>query len=538
MIHDVTIIGTGPSGVSAAWGLVKNNMTPLVLDVGYTYTTDQPPKIEKNFYDYKKENNLFDLMIGEKFQGLTNIIQKKDLPPKITAPRMAFVTKEADTLSPLNSSGFHAIQSFAAGGLSNAWGAGLYQYTDDELKDFPIKASDLTPYYDTLTREVGISGADDDLTRFFGSTKSLLKPMRLSEKSLLLYRKYKKKRHTLNKHGIFMGIPRLGVLSETHDNRLPCDYSNLEMWQPHLPYIYSAFFTLKKLLDKKQVEYKDGILVNAWSQEKNYRVIHGVRIADQSPVSFKTRKIILAAGTLNTTKIVLNSKKDFTTKLTLLDNPLVQIPLLFPRFIGSRIEKNAFGMTQLNMVFNFETFDTLLQGSIIELTSPSRAVFYDMFPFAARSNLVFIRSIPPAVMVMFLYFPGNKKNSGYLKLNVDGKLELYCEPYKIEKKTIKGVLRSLSRLGVFTHSSLVKYPKPGYAIHYAGTLPMKENPDQPYQCSKYGELYGEEGVYIVDGSVFPTIAAKNSGFTLMANAMRIADHIGGGPLSKKSHPIG
>jgi choline dehydrogenase-like flavoprotein len=536
MIHDVTIIGTGPSGVSAALGLVKNNRTPLVLDVGYTYAADQPQKIEKNFYDCKKESNLFDLMIGENFHGLTNIIQKKDLPPKITAPRMAFVTKDADTLSPLNSSGFHAIQSFAAGGLSNAWGAGLYRYIDDDLKDFPLKVSDLIPYYDTLTEEIGISGDDDDLTRFFGSTKSLLKPMQLSKKSLLLYRKYKKKRHTLNKRGIFMGIPRLGVLSEPHDNRSPCDYSNLEMWQPHLPYIYSSFFTLQKLLDKKQVEYKNGILVTAWTQEKNYRVIHGIRVADQSPVSFKTRKIILAAGTLNTTKIVLNSKKDFTTKLPLIDNPLVQIPLLFPRLIGTRIEKNAFGMTQLNIVFNFEAFDTRLQGSIIELTSPSRAVFFDMFPFAARSNLVFIRSIPPAVMVMYLYFPSSKKNSGYLKLNASGELKLECEPYKIEKKAIKRVLRSLSRLGVFTHSSLVQYPEPGYAIHYAGTLPMKENPNQPYQCSRYGELYGEEGVYVVDGSLFPSIAAKNSGFTLMANAMRIADHIGGWHPQPKMPP--
>lgn len=525
MIYDVTIIGTGPSGVAAALGLVKNRITPLVLDVGYTYNADQPPKIGENFYNYKKENNSFDLLIGDNFQGLVNIIQKKNLPPKITAPRMEFVTKDADILSPLNSNGFEAIQSFAAGGLANAWGAGLYRYTDDELKGLPLKASDLSPYYDILTEEVGISGENDDLIQFFGSTKFLLNPLQLSEKSLRLYNKYKKKRQTLNKQGIFMGSPRLGVLSEAYNNRSPCDYSNIEMWQPHLPYIYSAFFTLKKLAAKKQVEYKNGVLVRSWSREKNHLVIHGENIADKAPVFFKTRKIILAAGTINTTKIVLNSKKDFTTKLTLIDNPLVKIPLIFPRFIGKGIEKNAFGMTQLNMVFDLEAFDTILQGSIIELTSPSRSVFYEMFPFAAKSNLVFIRNIAPAVMVMFLYFPGNKKNSGYLKLNADSSLDLYNKPHKIEKKLINIALRSLSRLGVITHSLLVKYSEPGCAVHYAGTLPMEENPSQTYSCSKYGELYKEDGVYIVDGSLFPTVAAKNLAFTLMANAMRIADHI-------------
>ena len=65
---------------------------------------------------------------------------------------------------------------------------------DDELIDVPITASDLTPYYDMLTKIIGISGDDDDLTPFFGSTNDLLKPLILSRKSKKLYSTYQKKK--------------------------------------------------------------------------------------------------------------------------------------------------------------------------------------------------------------------------------------------------------------------------------------------------------------------------------------------------------
>jgi len=521
MIHEVIIIGSGPSGVASAFGFAENGIVPLILDVGYEARVISP--IQSNFYDYRKEHNVLDIMVGEKYEGLQNVINKRTPSPKVSSPYMQFVTKDAERLSPIDEEGSSIIQSFAMGGLANAWGASLYRCLDDELVNLPIKASDLSPYYDKLTKEIGISGAEDDLTPFFGSTSHLLEPLKLSQKSQKLLSIYQKKKKKFNSRGIYMGMPRLCVLSRDYQDRTGCDYHNLELWFPNLPYIYTPMYTLKKLIKSNQVIYHKSVLVKSWSREDNHLVVHAENVDDGTTITFKCKKLLLAAGTINTSKIVLNTKRDFKTKLPLLDNSLVQIPLIFPTFVGSKLDKEAFSLTNLNIVFNFEKFNLKLQGSIIELTSPARAGFYEMLPFSARDNISLIRNFLPAVLVLFLYFPSDNKGSNYVMLMPDNKLEVKSFPRDINKKVIREVISTFIGLGVFTHSLFVK--PPAHSIHYGGTLPMVKNPNQEYQCNELGELYQEPGVYIVDGSLFSYIPSKNVSFTLMANAMRIAENI-------------
>lgn len=523
MIYDIILVGSGASAISAALGLVENGLKPLILDIGYI--PEKTPEIDKNFYDYKKQQNSFDLMIGNNLEGLINFIEKKNLPPKLTAPFNHYIIKESEKLSPLKESHFKVIQSFSRGGLANAWGAGLYRYTQDDLKNIPLNEFDLSPYFDKLTEEIGISGADDDLTKFFGSADLLLKPLNLSEKSARLYAKYQKKRPKMNQKGFFLGRPRLAILSEKYHDRKPYDYQNLDMWLPGLPYIYTPAFSLKKLIKRKKVYYKDFHHVQHWSRDGQDLIIHARDLKNKKEVFFKTRKIILAAGTINTARIVLKSKKDFKTRLDLLDNPLVQIPLIFPAFIGKTMDQKAFGMTNLNMVMQSKRSNQILQGSLIELTSPARFSLYDMFPFPARSTLNLIKNLSPATMVLFLYFPSSQENKGSLHLNPDGTLGIQCPDFKIKKKTIRQVIYAFLSLGILSHPYLVQYSIPGYAVHYAGTLPMSRKPHTRYTCDTKGQLFQEPGIHIVDGSLFSYIGAKNITFTIMANAWRIAEAI-------------
>jgi choline dehydrogenase-like flavoprotein len=520
MTYEIVIVGSGPSGVAAALGFAENGIVPLILDVGYEAPDVKPP--DMNFYDYRKANDAFDVMIGRNHEVLNHVIEKKTASPKVSSPYMQFVTREAEKLSPLNESA-SVLQSFAKGGLASAWGAGLYRCVDDDLVNIPISEADLSPYYDSLTREIGISGYDDDLTPFFGSTEGLLEPVRLSGKLSRLLSVYQKKRKELNAEGTFIGRPRLGVLTDDHDNRSACDYSNLEMWYPDLPYIYTPAFTLEKLIREKKVAYHKYVIVKSWSRENGLIVVNAQNIKDNSDISFKCKKLILAAGTINSTKIVLSSKKDFETRLPLKDNSLVQFPLIFLSSIGSKLEKDALSLTNLNVIFDLKELNMRLQGSIIELTSPARAVFFEKLPLAARDNLTFIRFFLPALAVFFLYLPSRKENEGSIRLDDGGGLEIFNQHGKIDRRILKKVASVFCKIGALTHPLFVEPPE--HAIHYGGTLPMVPNPESDYQCSTEGELYGEPGVHIVDGSVLSFIPSKNLSFTLMANAMRIADTI-------------
>ncbi len=51
---------------------------------------------------------------------------------------------------------------------------------------------------------------------------------------------------------------------------------------------------------------------------------------------------------------------------------------------------------------------------------------------------------------------------------------------------------------------------------------MSETTDG-FTCSPNGRSHAFENLWVVDGSTFPFLPAKNLTFTLMANAARIAD---------------
>ena len=177
-MYTVIIVGSGPAGVAAALECSNKGIKPLLLDVGNTKTNNFP-LIEGNLYTYRRHHDCFKLLIGEKFQRLSNLGNEKPIPLKLTAPNMEYVTKDANRFSPIDERDLNAIQSFATGGLANAWSAGLYRYNDLDLEAFPFKQNDVAVYFDALTQEIGISGTDDDLTPYFGSTSFLQPPLLL-----------------------------------------------------------------------------------------------------------------------------------------------------------------------------------------------------------------------------------------------------------------------------------------------------------------------------------------------------------------------
>jgi len=336
-MNDVLIIGSGISGVSAALGFADRGIKTCMIDAGLE--PSQEGEMNQNLYDFCEKNDCFDVMIGKNFEGLYNLDRrKKNLPAKLTAPRMRFVTDHSNEFSPVKENNFQLIQSFAKGGLANAWGAGLMRYNSIDLEGFPVEEFELAPYYDRLTKEIGISGENDDLTLYFGQDNLLQKSLGLSINASEILKNYTKKKKKLNKRGVFVGRPRLGVLSEETEGRRSCGYDNLEFWQPHLSYIYYPSMTLEKLIKNGDVIYKKGFLVKSWFRRDNVIVVAADSLQDRKRVYFECKKLVLAAGTVGSTKLVLASRKDYQTKLTLLDNTALQFPFLLPRRIGKKLE--------------------------------------------------------------------------------------------------------------------------------------------------------------------------------------------------------
>ena len=515
----VIIVGSGVAATAAALEFADQGIKPLMIDVGLQPGDDEV--VEKNFYDYAQENDTFDLLIGKSYDGLYNVVNAdKAVPAKLAAPQFRFVTRDAEKISPRMEERFSSIQSFAKGGLANAWGAGLYEYNDDDLAGFPIKHAELAPFYSKLAREIGISGTDDDLTPFWGDVSYLHPPLKLSKNAQILVDHYRRKRSRLNRQGFFLGRPRLGVLTQEHNGRPACAYDNLEFWSTRLLSIYSPRFTLDRLIKEGKLDYKSGYVVQSWQHDDNEIKVQAITLTDNSPVAFTCDKLVVAAGAINSAKIALASRHDTTTRLGLMDNGAYQIPFFLMPRIGAELERDAFGLTQLNVVYESAELNQRLQASILEITGPARAEFFSYFPLAARSSIKLIKYFLPSMMVMQLFLP-EFKSCADLSLAENGLLVIKGREKRTDRKLLRRIVRFLGKLGGVTHPALIVDVKYGHSIHYAGTLPMSDNPQSDYQCDRSGRLHGETGVYVVDGALFPALPAKNYSLTVMANAMRI-----------------
>ena len=520
---DILIIGSGAAGAAAALQFTSQGIRPIMIDVGYEAGGETP--LEENLYDFCEDNDGFEILVGKDFEGLANLDPgKPPVPAKLTSPRIRFVTGGSEILSPVDAENFGLIQSFALGGLGNAWGAGLMRFTDRDLENFPISEADLHSYYDRLSREIGISGANDDLAAYFGEDDNLQPPLNLSLNASHIMRRYDRKKSDMNKKGVFIGRPRLGILTRDLNGRKAFTCNNLEFWQPGLTGVYSPDVTVKKLMREGRLDYRPGLLAERWTREGDTLRVRARSVRGGEAHTFECKRLVLAAGAVNSAKLALSSREDYETRLTLLDNPALQFPLVFPHRIGGRLETEAFGLTQLNLIYDSEDYG-LIQGSILEVTSPPRAEFFSHFPLAARDNIRLLRYMLPALMVMQVFFPASAPEGVSLRLTPGGILEIRGKGHAFSKPLVRKLIRICRSVGALTIYPMTVFVTPGHGIHYAGTLPMSKNPASAFCCTPEGELSGEPGVFVVDAAVFPRLPAKNFSFAVMANAMRIADGI-------------
>ncbi len=516
---DVILVGSGASAVAAALELTDRGVNPLVLDVGVRAPAGTNRRGTGNLYDYKATHDSFSLTIGERYQGLANLIGTRHVPVKLTTPNAEYVTQGADTWSPVDAEGFHAIQSFALGGLANAWGAGLYRFTRADLDGFPIGQEDLDPYFDRLTSFIGISGADDDLSPFFGSARDLLPPVRLSHNIGRLYDRYQRRKRTLPR-AFHLGRARIAALTREHGGRPPVAYDNFEFWQEH-PALYTPGSTMQQLIADGRVTYRGNVLVQSFAENADGVTVRAIDLSTDSALEFRCRHLLLAAGAINTAKIVLRSFDDHRTELPLLENTAVQVPFVLPRSLGRPLDTTAFGLVQLNLVWESDTFDALCQGSLMEITSPLRAEFFASLPYAARDNLGLMRHLLPCMLVMQLYLPDDGARPARLSLQENSRLRIVGHPNTLDVGKAGPLFGFMRKLGAWTHPRLAVRVSTGHAIHYAGTLPMAHSPGR-YQCAPDGLLHSTRAVYVCDSASFPRLPAKNMSFGMMANAMRIA----------------
>ena len=111
-----------------------------------------------------------------------------------------------------------------------------------------------------------------------------------------------------------------------------------------------------------------------------------------------------------------------------------------------------------------------------------------------------------------------------IALAPDGRIQLHYKPNNVRahRRLVKETKRILRRLGfpiVMTHSHGARN-----TTHQCGTLVFGTDPARSV-LDPYCRAHDVENLFVVDASFFPSSAAVNPGLTIIAQALRVADHI-------------
>jgi choline dehydrogenase-like flavoprotein len=531
MDSPVVVVGSGASGVHFALTALQKGRRVLMLDVGHT--AREPVRPSDSLIGLKR--NLPDpvsYFLGPRYEAVVlpgNDGEYYAFPPSkehVFRPRREFQ---------LRCDGFSPLSSFAAGGLAEVWTGGCYPFDDYDLRNFPFGYRELGPYYSRVARHIGITGSDDDMAAVFPLHDGLMEPLTLDEHSAVLLAAYRRRRTYLNqKMNCLIGRARVAVLSKSLNGRKACDYSGRCLWGCPGQAFYTPSITLAECRSFAKFAYVPGVYVDHFRLNSAGRVT-GVVVshADGKTQEFAASSLVLAAGTLNSAKIFLESICRDSGKVPelhgLMDNRQILMPFVNLRMIGKQWDPASYQYHQVAMAVRLPESGEMIHGLVTTLKTALIHPLVQSLPFDLRTAVSAFRSLHGALGMVNINFPDHPRPENYATLDLTTaphRLSIHyqaesAEPERL-RRAIAAFRKILAKLGCFVPSQTIHVRPMGASVHYAGTLPMT-NDAAPWTCTPNGRSREIENLYFADGSTFPDLPAKNLTFTLMANASRIAE---------------
>lgn len=514
---DYVVVGSGPAGVAAASRLEQRGT--VMLDIG---DEPQAPFGHATLRDALDNASQADLL-GPGFELLEEIDDPRKRHVKLRAPGLRYVANGQD-YSVVGADGRIASRgrtSTAAGGLANAWGAQLLRYTQqdlDECGDWPINARELDPYYDWLEDHIGLSGADDDLSGFLGAQHLAQAPVRPAALGQNVLDRYARARHKVQSAGMSLGLPRLAVLTAPHRGRPAHGFGQTEFFTTDNPGIYTPVQTLREIRARGLVDYRQGHRLVSYEEKPDHVELQVQDVRAGQSYSLRARHLLLGCGVLQTSRLVLEAAGRTAQPLPFLDQPPLLIPLFFPRHFGRKPSVHGFPVQFIGTLQSTAGRDML---TFYDPRGVLRSELVGDVPLPVPAGLKALDMMLGGMLVAQIWQRAAPAPGKSMRIVEDGSLEIRhpdAGPYAGQA----GFLQAMRALGGYTLSRWVNRAPAGWGFHYAGSLPMRQAPGE-FQTHTDGRLWSSQRVRAIDGSVLPSLPAKNHSLTIMANAARIAE---------------
>lgn len=532
----VVVIGSGASGVHFALSALSKSCEVTMLDVGYA----RPPIINPDDKFTELKSKLPDpvqYFLGRDYSSVVHPGSKGEYYG--FPPNKGYIFSRPPSFD-LEATGFAPLSSFARGGLAEAWTGGVYPLNEEELKDFPFSYQDMARFYGKVAKRIGISGVNDDMARFYPVHENLMEPLRLDKHSQKLLTDYESRKTYLNKRlKCYVGRSRVATISADSDERKGCSYCARCLWGCPTGALYTPSSTLDQCRKYPNFTYLSNTYVSHFRLNSQKRIESVVfeTLSDGVSHEIKAEKFVLAAGTLSSSKIFMDSiwrDSGEIIKLSgLMDNRQILIPFINLNLVGAQFESEAYQYHQVALGIENGRPEQYIHGQITTLKSALVHPILQNIPLDLRTSIKMFRNVRAALGVINVNLGDSRRENNYLTIKTDqpsGRSKLFinysppADEAKKIKRAVKLVKKCLWQLGCVVPPGMMHVRPMGASVHYAGTIPMSIK-RLPYTSSQYCQSHDFENLYFVDGTTFPTLPAKNITFALMTNAMRVAEEV-------------
>lgn len=305
--YDAIVVGTGISGGWAAKELTENGLNTLVLERGRNVSHGDYPTATKDPWDLPRN----DQISAEEAQHY-----KKQMRTGYTVRESTKHWWVKDTDQPYEEEKrFDWIRGYHVGGRSIMWGRHSYRWSNLDFEanardgvavDWPIRYTDIEPWYDYVEAYAGISGEALGIPHFPDS--NFLPPMELNCLE-------KHTRDQIDEHfGRVLTIGRVAMLTQPHEGRGACQYrSKCIRGCPYGAYFSSNASTLPAAERTGNMTLRPYSIVNKVIYDEDEGKATGVEVIDAESgemYEYYARVIFINASTINSTLILLNSRSD------------------------------------------------------------------------------------------------------------------------------------------------------------------------------------------------------------------------------------
>ncbi len=514
------VVGAGPTAAAAAKALLAVGARVVVLDTGLALEPEREQARRRMAATTPEMWQPSDLALTR---------YSADGPPaggykRLFGSDLAFRDDGAMRLSV--DAGVGARPSYALGGLSNVWGAGLLPYTDRDLAGWPITPGELADGYRAVLDFVPYAAEQDELAERYPILRTPDGPLIRTEAGEALLARLRRHRGRLSDAGYHFGGSRLAVRVGHPAPSRGCVYCRHCLDGCPYGHIYSAAQTIEELRREGLIDYRPGVHVDRVSERDGEVRVEATALADGSTLTLGTPRAFLAAGVISTT-IILQRSELLGARAEIADSQALYLPFAW---IGRT------GRT------GREPGHTLAQGSVVlddpeVCANPVHITLYtynDGLSERARESHPRISamlgpaldSITRRLVVGICFFHSDDSDrvaTSWERSSDSVRLQAVENPAKgaIVRRFKRALGRSLGRIGLVPLGPLAEIAPPGGGFHYGASIPMSSRPG-PGQCDTLGRPSATRRIHVVDGSCFPSVPGGAITFSAMANAHRIA----------------